>query len=136
MPDLHAFAIVPGALRFALSLTFLLGAATAQAAGPGASATGFVEVPNGKLWYEVRGQGETVVLLHDGLLSSTAWDFSVEKLARSFRVVRYDRRGFGRSEPPKEPYSDVEDLQALFDALKIGHAALVGCSNGSKLAVD
>ncbi|MEA2602920.1 MAG: hypothetical protein QOF89_3912 [Acidobacteriota bacterium] len=136
--DLAKFtlAIFPGALRFALSLTLLLGAATAQAAGPAASATGFVDVPNGKLWYEVRGQGETVVLLHDGLLFSAAWDGPFADLSRSFRVIRYDRRGFGRSEAPKEPYSDVEDLQAVFDALKIGHAALVGCSNGSKLAVD
>jgi pimeloyl-ACP methyl ester carboxylesterase len=136
MSEPHALAILPGALRLALSLVLILGAATVQGAEPAASATGFVEVPNGKLWYEVRGQGEAIILLHDGLLSSAAWDVPFETLARSFRVVRYDRRGFGRSEATKEPYSDVEDLQAVFDALKIGRAALVGCSNGSKLAVD
>ncbi|HEX4961735.1 MAG TPA: alpha/beta fold hydrolase [Thermoanaerobaculia bacterium] len=119
-----------------LSLMLLLGMATAQAAHPAEGATGMVEVSNGKLWYEVRGEGPAVVLLHDGLLPSAAWDGPFVELARSFRVVRYDRRGYGRSEAGKDPFSDVDDLQAVFEALKIGRAALVGCSNGSKLAVD
>jgi pimeloyl-ACP methyl ester carboxylesterase len=50
--------------------------------------------------------------------------------------VRYDRRGFGRSEPPKGPYSDVDDRHAVLDTLNISRAILVGCSNGSRLAVD
>jgi pimeloyl-ACP methyl ester carboxylesterase/dienelactone hydrolase len=117
-------------------LSLLLGMAVARPAHPAESATGMIEVPNGKLWYEVRGEGPAVVLLHDGLLSSASWGGPFDELARSFRVVRYDRRGFGRSTAGKEPFSDVEDLQAVFDTLKIGHAALAGCSNGSKLAVD
>ncbi|HEV7509688.1 MAG TPA: alpha/beta fold hydrolase [Thermoanaerobaculia bacterium] len=119
-----------------LSLTLLLGMAVAQAAHSAENATGMIEVPNSKLWYEVRGEGPAVVLLHDGLLPSASWGGPFDELARSFRVVRYDRRGFGRSEAGKEPFSDVDDLQAVFEALKIGRAALVGCSNGSKLAVD
>ncbi|MBW8874610.1 MAG: alpha/beta fold hydrolase [Acidobacteria bacterium] len=126
MPD-------PYALPAFLSLALLLGAATA---GAGKDATGFVEVPHARLWYEVRGEGAAIVLLHDGLLPSTAWGGPFEELTKSFRVIRYDRRGYGRTEAGKDPYSDVEDLQAVFDALKIGRAALVGCSNGSKLAVD
>src|SRR5947209_4733508 len=127
MLDPHA---LPAFLSF---LTLLLGAATA---GAGKDATGFVEVPHARLWYEVKGEGSAVVLLHDGLVSSAAWDVPFGELAKSFRVIRYDRRGYGRSEAGKEPYSDVEDLQAVFDALKLGRAALAGCSNGSKLAVD
>jgi pimeloyl-ACP methyl ester carboxylesterase len=123
----------------ALPLILLLGMAAAQSAHPAhpaEGATGLIEVPNGKLWYEVRGEGPAVVLLHDGLLPSASWSGPFDELARSFRVVRYDRRGFGRSETGKEPFSEVDDLQAVFEALKIGRAALVGCSNGSKLAVD
>ncbi|HET9212498.1 MAG TPA: alpha/beta fold hydrolase [Thermoanaerobaculia bacterium] len=101
------------------------------------STTGFVDAPGGgRLWYEVKGEGTPIVFLHDGLVSSAGWEGPFAELARSFRAVRYDRRGFGRSEPPKGPYSDVDDLNAVFETLKIGRAVLVGCSNGSKLAVD
>jgi pimeloyl-ACP methyl ester carboxylesterase len=101
------------------------------------SSTGFVDAPGGgRLWYEVKGEGTPIVFLHDGLISSATWDTQFDDFAKSFRAIRYDRRGFGRSEKPKGPYSDVDDLQAVFAALKIGRAILVGCSNGSRLAVD
>jgi pimeloyl-ACP methyl ester carboxylesterase len=99
--------------------------------------TGFVDAPGGgRLWYEAKGTGAPIVFLHDGLVSSAGWDVPFDSLSKSFRVIRYDRRGFGRSEAPKGPYSDVDDLNAVFETLRIGRAALVGCSNGSKLAVD
>ena len=56
--------------------------------------------------------------------------------ARLFRTVRYDRRGYGHSEAAKAAFSDVDDLHAVLEALKIERAVLVGCSNGAKLAVD
>jgi pimeloyl-ACP methyl ester carboxylesterase len=108
--------------------------ATGSAAQP---ATGFVDAPGGgRLWYEARGEGTPIVFLHDGLVASATWDRPFDDFAKSFRAIRYDRRGFGRSEAPKGPYSDVKDLQALFATLQIGRAVLVGCSNGSRLAVD
>src|SRR5436309_5054018 len=118
--------------KLLLPLLFLF--ATAASAE---TATGFVDASGGgKLWYEAKGQGSPIVFLHDGLVSSAGWDEPFDVLAVYFRVVRYDRRGFGRSEVPKGPYSDVDDLQAVFETLKIGRAVLVGCSNGSRLAVD
>lgn len=98
--------------------------------------TRFVEVPGGRLWVESQGSGTPLVLLHDGLLPSETWEAQVPVFSRSFRVIRYDRRGHGRSEPPQGPYSDVADLAAIFDALKLERAVLVGCSNGGKIAVD
>ncbi len=101
------------------------------------SASGFVEASGGgRLGYEVKGEGTPIVLLHDGLVSSAGWDRPFDVFAKSFRAIRYDRRGFGRSAPPKGPYSDVDDLQAIVETLKVGRAVLVGCSNGSRLAVD
>lgn len=98
--------------------------------------TGFVGVPGGKLHYEVRGQGPALVLLHDGLVFSATWDDQMPALAPHFRTVRYDRRGYGLSEVPREIYSDLDDLHAVLNALKIDRAVLVGNSNGSRLAVD
>lgn len=116
------------------ALPFLLLMATAASAE---APTGFVDAPGGgRLWYEVKGRGAPIVFLHDGLVSSAGWDELFDPLAVYFQVIRYDRRGFGRSEAPKGPYSDLDDLQAVFETLKIGRATLVGCSNGSRLAVD
>lgn len=95
-----------------------------------------IDVPGGKLWYEVRGEGLPLILLHDGLVSSGTWDDQMPAFARLFRTVRYDRRGYGRSEAAKEPFSDIDDLHAVLETLKIDRAVLVGCSNGAKLAVD
>jgi pimeloyl-ACP methyl ester carboxylesterase len=120
--------------KLLLALPCLLLLATAASAEP---ATGFVDAPGGgRLWYEVKGQGSPIVFLHDGLVSSAGWDEPFDALAVYFRVIRYDRRGFGRSEAPKGSYSDVNDLQAILETLRIGRATLVGCSNGSRLAVD
>lgn len=119
-----------------LSLVLLLVSLTVQAASPADPVTGFVEVPGGKLWYEIRGQGSPMVFLHDGLLPSETWDDQIPYFAKTFRTVRYDRRGYGRSEPAKAPFSDVDDLAAVFDTLKIPRAILVGCSYGGSLAVD
>lgn len=116
-----------------LALLLLLAPSVATAEDP---ATGFVDVPGGKLWYETRGQGSPMVFLHDGLLASETWDDQIPVFAKSFRTIRYDRRGYGRSEPAKAPFSDIDDLAAVFDTLKIPRAVLVGCSYGGSLAVD
>ncbi|HEY0510738.1 MAG TPA: alpha/beta fold hydrolase [Thermoanaerobaculia bacterium] len=127
--------IAPPSLRPALFI--LLYACLMAAPGHAESTTGFLNTPGGgRLWYEVRGEGTPIVFLHDGLLSSATWDGPFDAFSKGFRAVRYDRRGFGRSEPAKGAYSDVDDLHAVFETLKIGRAALVGCSNGSRLALD
>ena len=102
-------------------------------APPGA----FVDVPGGRLWYETCGSGpKTMVLIHDGVLHSVAWDDVWPTLCRSFRVIRYDRRDYGRSPEAKAPYSPVDDLQAILGAADMKHAVIVGASNGGGLAVD
>lgn len=119
-----------------LALLLVLVPLVAAAAAPGEPTTGFVDVPGGKLWYETRGQGSILVFIHDGLLASETWDDQIPVFAKSFRTVCYDRRSYGRSEPAKAPFSDVDDLAAIFETLKIPKAVLVGCSYGGSLAVD
>jgi|GEM_PF-546484 len=132
---------MPAAIRCALlCCCILLSLLTARpATGAGApESSGFVQVPGGSLAYEVRGDGPPLVLLHDGLLPSATWDGQVAVLAESFRVIRYDRRGFGKSTPPvgKGTWSDVDDLAAVFAALHVERAVVAGCSSGAALAVD
>ncbi len=97
---------------------------------------GHLEIPGGKLYYEVAGEGDWIILIHDGNLHSVAWEEQYPVLSKTYRVVRYDRRGYGRSPQPEKPYSDLEDLGEVFGQLKIDKAVLMGMSAGGGLAID
>ncbi|MCG8351512.1 MAG: alpha/beta hydrolase [Chloroflexales bacterium] len=88
------------------------------------------------LFYDVVGHGSSIVFIHDGLLPSSVWDEQVAAFATTHRVVRYDRRGYGGSVLPDQPYSNIADLQQLMDRLSIDDAILVGASGGGGLALD
>ena len=65
---------------------------------------GFAEVNGTKLFYEARGEGPAVVLVHGGLVDGRQWDDQMGPLAQRFRVVRYDLRGYGKSAAPTGQY--------------------------------
>ncbi|HEX8500715.1 MAG TPA: alpha/beta fold hydrolase [Pyrinomonadaceae bacterium] len=114
-------------------LCFAAGAARAEDAG---RASGFAEVNGTRLYYESRGRGPAVVLLHGGLNDSRLWDEQMGPLSKHFRVVRYDLRGFGRSNAEPVESWPTEDLRALLDFLGIDKATLVGLSLGGMVAAD
>ena len=103
---------------------------------PVEQASGYLDVTGSKIYYEERGSGPAIVLLHDGLLHSVTWDEVWQPLAARFRVIRYDRRGYGRSGPATSLFSPTEDLAKLFKHLKVEHAVIVGSSSGGALAID
>jgi len=98
--------------------------------------SGDLDVGGSKIYYQTQGDGPVIVLLHDGLLSSVTWDDTWEPLAAQHRLIRYDRRGYGRSELPTQSYSSTEDLQKLLTYLKVKRAVIVGSSSGGALAID
>jgi pimeloyl-ACP methyl ester carboxylesterase len=89
------------------------------------------------LYWSVEGDGPAVVLLHAGGLDSRMFEPDVSELARSARVLRYDRSGSGRSPACKGPVDRVEELRVV-RTMAFGErpAVLVGCSVGGQLAVD
>ncbi len=95
-----------------------------------------VDVEGGRLYYERDGEGFPVVLIHPGLWDCRIWDEQFEAFAEHHDVVRYDVRGYGRSDEPTTPYSDVRDLDTLLTGLGIERCAIVGCSMGGQLAID
>ena len=97
---------------------------------------GKVRVDGAELYYEVAGEGRTLVLLHDGLLDRRVWDDQFAAFSRLYRTIRYDRRGYGKSSVPDRPFSDVSDLHRLLRHLDTGEAYLLGMSNGGKVALD
>ena len=95
-----------------------------------------VKVDSSRVYYEECGQGTTLVLLHDGLMHSSTWDAVWPALCQRFHVVRYDRRGMGRSDPPRIPFIPTEDLTAILSDRHIDRATLIGSSSGAGLAID
>ena len=100
------------------------------------SDTGYILVDGGKLFYESAGKGTNIVLLHDGMVNNKIWDEQFPLLAKTYRVVRYDRRGYGKSSDPEIKYSHIADLNQLFIQLKIDKAIIFGMSSGGRLAID
>lgn len=97
----------------------------------------FAAVNGTHLYYEAAGAGRPVILLHGFTLDTRMWDDQFAVLAERFRTIRYDLRGFGRSElPSTEPYAHADDLGALLDFLNIERAHLVGLSKGGAVALD
>ena len=76
------------------------------------------------------------MLIHGGNLDAGMWDADVPVLAKTFQVVTYDVRPYGRSGPATPDYAWHEDLRALLDHLKIDRADLVGLSLGARLAIN
>ena len=113
----------------------LLGALAAPEP-PSAVTSGFVKVAEPVIYYEAAGGGPPVVLIHGGQMDRRMWDPQFQSWSKSYRVVRYDVRGYGRSADPTLPYSDVDDLLAVLDALSIPKAHLVGLSLGGRIAID
>lgn len=97
---------------------------------------GYLDVGGVKIHYSEAGTGEPVVLLHDGRLDSSTWNMVWDSLASKFRVVSYDRRGFGLSDPPKAPFLQAADLDQLLKYSQIERATLVGSSSGGGVALD
>ena len=126
--------------RIAALLSLLLTAgssvASVQSTAPDQTSD-YLDVGGSKIYYEEAGTGSaTIVLLHDGLLGSESWNEVWDKLAAKYHVIRYDRRGYGRSEPAKVAFSPSDDLAKLLTHLKAQPAVIVGSSSGGALAID
>ena len=106
--------------------------------GPGKDElnSGFVGVDGGKIYYETKGHGDAIVLLHPGLTDLRMWQHQVNELSESRKVVCYDQRGYGKSDLPSKNYSPNTDLLALLDSLRIGKADFVGICMGALHAME
>jgi non-heme chloroperoxidase len=88
-----------------------------------------------EIHYEDHGAGEPVVLIHGYPLNGNSWERQErELLANGYRVISYDRRGFGRSSQPTVGYdydTFAADLNALLEHLELSNIVLAGFSMGS-----
>ena len=100
---------------------------------------GYVPVSGeGKIYYEEKGEGEPLILLHGHSLDTRMWDLQFDEFARHYRTIRMDFRGYGRSSKQTETFqfTHLDDLLAVMDYLKIEKAHIVGLSMGAFVAGD
>ncbi len=114
----------------------LAAATTPPVATPPAADSGYVAVGGARLYYQQAAAGPDVVLLHDGLLHSVVWEPLWPLLIPSVHAIRYDRRGYGRSDSVAARFSPTDDLHGLLARLGVRRAVFVGCSSGAGLAID
>lgn len=92
-----------------------------------------------RLWYEERGEGPAIVLVHGWCMSSAVWRLQIESLSGSFRVIAPDLRGHGASERSAAGYcleAFSADIAALFRRLDLADALLAGWSLGAQVALQ
>jgi pimeloyl-ACP methyl ester carboxylesterase len=99
--------------------------------------SGFARIGTAKLYYEVAGTGQPFVMLHAGVADSRQWTNEFTRFATHFRTIRYDLRGYGKSEPVDGAFSHMGDLIAVLERLEIRERLVImGCSMGGGVAMD
>lgn len=102
---------------------------------PSANPDLHLPVAGALLRYRDQGCGPAVLLIHGWTLDLDMWEPQVEGLGDSFRLIRFDRRGFGLSSGRASLSADVCDALALCDKLHLARVACVGMSQGARVAL-
>src|SRR4051794_20031271 len=99
---------------------------------------GYVEAGGVRTWYDERGEGEPLVLMHGGLVDARFFDKNIDALAAHFRVFTPERRGHGHTPDVDGPITYgvmAQDTIAFLDAVVGEPAHLVGHSDGAMVAM-
>jgi len=95
-----------------------------------------IAVDGGDVWADDSGgNGPPLVLLHPGVGDSRIWEPVLPALTASYRVIRYDAPGFGRSPAPRAKFSLLADLITVLDRYGLDRVAMAGCSQGGGSAL-
>src|SRR3954454_1487339 len=108
----------------------------------GAEASGTsrsIPVNGASLYYDDRGAGAPILLIHAGLISRSIWEPLLPALTDEFRVITPDSRGHGRSTNPGGELSYAQladDVAALITALELDRPIVGGYSDGGQVALE
>jgi CubicO group peptidase (beta-lactamase class C family)/pimeloyl-ACP methyl ester carboxylesterase len=99
---------------------------------------GYATIGDAMLFYEEKGVGEPLILLHAHSVDRRMWNKQFEELSKHYRVIRYDLRGYGLSSMPTEgkDFTICEDLKKFMEVMNIPKAHLVGLSLGALAITD
>jgi len=99
----------------------------------------FAHSPGARIWWEQSGAGDPVLLIMGHAYGAGMWHRTVPELAASYRVIRFDNRGVGRSSDPPGPYPVplmAGDALAVLDAAGAASAHVYGVSLGGAIALQ
>ncbi|MDG3006413.1 alpha/beta fold hydrolase [Paludisphaera mucosa] len=119
--------------------TFLLAAFVPAIASAHEPTTGYAPVNGLKMYYEVHGDGDPVVLLHGAFMAIPSEAEWIAELAKTRKVVAVEMQGHGRTADISRPMSAAnfaDDVAALLDYLKIPQADVIGYSMGGGVAME
>jgi pimeloyl-ACP methyl ester carboxylesterase len=112
----------------------------AVAAAQQTPTTGYAPVNGLKMYYEIHGSGEPVVLLHGAFMTITNnWTGWIDELSKTRKVIAVEMQGHGRTADIEREFGDenlADDVAALLDYLKIPRADLIGYSMGGGVAMQ
>jgi len=99
--------------------------------------SGYVDIDQGRMYYETSGSGTPLILVHAGVADSQQWDQEFSHYSQNYQVIRCDLRGYGKSGTTRGPVNHLEDLSTLIRELDI-HSPMIfmGCSMGGVLSMD
>src|SRR6185436_15497392 len=102
--------------------------------------TGYAPVNGLKVYYEIHGTGDPVVLLHGSFMTITNnWAAMIPRLSKSRQVIAVEMQGHGRTADIDRDFSYdnlADDVAALLDHLRIKPADLLGLSLGGGVAME
>lgn len=99
---------------------------------------GYIDVGGLRTWYDERGEGEPVVLLHPGGVDAGTWAPNLEAITAQFRALTPERRGHGHTPDVEGPIGFelmAHDTIEFLETVVGGPAHLVGCSDGATVAL-
>ncbi|BDC19059.1 alpha/beta hydrolase [Acidianus sp. HS-5] len=99
----------------------------------------FVILDDAKIYYEIRGEGKPVILIHHLAGSYKSWSDIAYQLSQKYAVISYDLRGHGRSSllPYEYKIKDhSKDLKGLIEYLRLDNPIIIGHSLGTLIAID
>ena len=99
----------------------------------------YLKKENTNIYYEVRGRGDALVLIHGVITDSAMFDQTAEYLSRFYNVIWYDRRGNSRSSTGTKVFDigqQTDDIRDLLDELGIESAYIAGASAGAVIGLD
>ena len=97
-----------------------------------------VKVNDINMYYEIRGDGEPLVLIAGLGTDLTIYEPIIARLSKKYRVIAFDNRGVGRTDKPDIPYTIemmADDTAGLLKAIGIKQAHVLGISMGGRIAM-
>lgn len=99
--------------------------------------SGFATIEKAQIYYETAGSGTPFVMIHAGVADNRQWNNEFAFFAKDHQVIRYDMRGYGKSEPVDGEFSHMGDLISVLETLEVNEPViLMGCSMGGGLSLD